>query len=158
MGSADPPDPAEAGPLPTRDELTKAWGDEILGKLKGRPRARFTVGRWLAVDDGQAVFAVPNEPHLRHAEEFRPDVEAVVSAHFHAKVPIRLVVDPDGQQDRGEPGPGPARGGRDSPPGAPEDDSELYDAHTLAEAPAGANTPEERLQEAFPGASWEVQE
>ena len=59
--------PARGGrrrrPTVSRDELVQLWGDGLLASLPGRARARFRVGRFVAVEDGTAVFALPNETH-----------------------------------------------------------------------------------------------
>ena len=159
--------------LPSRDELVQVWGDGLLAALPNRARARFRVGRFLDVDAGSAVFALPNETHRSYCEEVRLEVEAALGARFGTAVPIRLVVD-----DEAEEGPGttrPARAPRSAPPlsvgterasraaGAEgvadgagvADVPDLLDPAVLeAETePAGAGlTPQERLKQAFPGA------
>ncbi len=122
--------------MPSRDELTKAWGDRILASLPGRSKARFGAGRFIAVDGGTAVFAVPNEHYLARCEEVRGEVEAALSAHFGVPVPLRLAVE------------GPESLVAEVPP-----DPEPYDLEAGAEAPAAvASSPVERLRQAFPGA------
>ena len=79
----------------TRDQLVQLWGDGLLASLPNRARARFRVGRFLAVDDGTAVFALPNETHRSYCEEVRPEVETALGSHFGVPVPLRLVVDDD---------------------------------------------------------------
>jgi DNA polymerase-3 subunit gamma/tau len=155
---------------PSRDELVQVWGDGLLASLPNRARARFRVGRFLAVDGGAAVFALPNETHLSYCEAVRSEVESALSSRFGAPVPIRLVVDED-VDDEGRTPPktsGPRSARRDSAPAAgdapatgPEarsGDDELVDFldPEVLEAetePAGAGlSPEERLKQAFPGA------
>ncbi|HVM01443.1 MAG TPA: hypothetical protein VM263_02140, partial [Acidimicrobiales bacterium] len=129
------------GNLPSRDALTKAWGDGVLASLSGRAKARFGAGRFLAVEDGVAVFALPNSHYLGRCEEVRGEVEGVLAAHFATAVPLRLVVD--------APVPEPAAGG-DAPP-----HDEAFDAFAdegpRGDAPA-VTSPEEQLKRAFPGA------
>jgi len=92
--SVQPPQSATpAGEMPSRDELTKAWGDQVLDNLPQKARARFRVGRFTEVESGVAVFALPNPIHKDRCEELRSDVEQVLSAHFGAKVRIKLVVE-----------------------------------------------------------------
>ncbi len=183
-GSASPSPPVAAGAvatLPSRDELVQVWGDGLLAQLPNRARARFRVGRFLAVDGSEAVFALPNETHRSYCEEVRLDVEAALASRFGTPVPIRLVVDVEDLDEPGPPRParlppeatpavtpaGPRTGG--SPrPAAPapapapqsaalgnDDAPDLLDPAVLAAEtePAGAGlSPEERLKQAFPGA------
>jgi DNA polymerase-3 subunit gamma/tau len=149
--SADPPpaspagatDPgAPAAPLPTREEITMAWGDVILRQVEGRPR--LAGGRWLAVEDGVAVFALPNAAHLKRCEELRPRVEAALAHHFGRPVPVRMVVDPGG----------PARNSEDVP--SPEEVADI-DLTELADAPSALPSGIDRILQAFPGATVEEQ-
>src|SRR5439155_23178690 len=88
---AAPPD-AVAGDLPSRDELTTAWGDVILAKL-ARKVSVWVKGRFAAVEDGAAVFALEDTNFLARAEKYQPDVEAALAAHFGRPVLLRLTVD-----------------------------------------------------------------
>ena len=165
--STAPPAPtaqAPAGTTPTRDELVQAWGDVLLAQLPSRARARFRVGRFLAVDGPTAVFALPNETHRVYCEEVRTEVERVLAGHFGTAVPMRLVVDAESDAGagpvaaRGTAPTGAARQGED--PGAagedaPEDESALLDPEVLAaetEPAVAGPSPEQRLKEMFPGA------
>jgi DNA polymerase-3 subunit gamma/tau len=132
---------APTGPLPTRDELTLAWGDHVLASLRGSAaKARFAGGRFVAVEDGAAVFGLPNAVHRDRCEECRTDVEAALAAHFGRPVPLRLVVDT-----------GPVAPPADSSSHLPEDDGPV-DVHDLVDAPAETVTGVDRLTQAFPGA------
>jgi DNA polymerase-3 subunit gamma/tau len=152
--------------LPSRDELVQVWGDGLLAELPNRARARFRVGRFLDVDAGSAVFALPNETHRSYCEEVRLEVEAALGKRFGTSVPIRLVVD-----DEADDGPVPTRPAPASPSAPPtsvgttpapvtagvavDDSPDLLDPAVLAAEtePAGAGlTPEQRLKQAFPGA------
>ena len=86
--------------LPTRDELTLAWGDRVLGGLRPKVKMLFAAGRFLDDREGQAAFALPNATHVQRCEPLRADVEAALAAEFGRPVPLILVVD----------------GGVDSPP------------------------------------------
>ncbi len=142
--------------MPSRDELVQAWGDGLLTELSNRARARFRVGRFLAVEDGAAVFALPNDTHRSYCEEVRLEVEQLLGTRFGTSVPLRLVVD--------EEAPAAASTGRRAPapssPAEPEvelsdDDQALLDPVVLAAEtePAGAGlSPEQRLKQVFPGA------
>ena len=60
------------------------------------PRAakpRYAGGRFVAVDERGAVFALPNAAHRSRCEEHRAGVEQVLSDHFGRPVPLVLVVD-----------------------------------------------------------------
>ena len=133
--------------LPTRDELTKAWGDAVLGDLKGRARALYAAGRFLPNDGGHAVFALPDATHRDRCEPLKADVEAALANHFGRAVPLQLVVD-----DR-RPATPSATPDRDV-----EDDAVAYEQIAeLRDAPPDTNaSPAERIKSAFPGAE-EVQ-
>ncbi|MDP9386995.1 MAG: hypothetical protein M3Q48_03485, partial [Actinomycetota bacterium] len=133
---------------PSRDELTKAWGDLVLASLGGRAKARFGAGRFVAVDDA-AVFAVPNEHYLGRCQEVRAEVEAALSGHFGRPVPLRLVVD---RQGPGESSGSSGGHGHDPGPGMVEDYEDLVDLDRSHDAAATVTSPEDRLKQAFPGA------
>ena len=155
IGQDDPAEvPARPGPLPDREALVEAWGDGLLAALPARARARYRVGRFVAVEEGAAVFALPNGTHRSYCEEVRRDVEAALQGHFGVRVPLRLVVDDD-EQPASAGGAGPV-----APTPVPEeepldDEPDLLDPEVLAAEtePAGAALPvTERLKQAFPGA------
>ncbi|SVE53502.1 uncharacterized protein METZ01_LOCUS506356, partial [marine metagenome] len=54
---------------------------------------RFSAARFIDVQDGTAVMALPNEPHLRRCEDLRGELENVLAARFGGSLPVRLVVD-----------------------------------------------------------------
>jgi len=134
---------ASNGDLPSRDELTKVWGDELLSSLKPRVKALYAAGRFLPNDGDAAVIALPNEPHRQQCEGLRGDVEAALAARFGRAVPVRLVVDKD------PPGGAGPLGTRAS---ELEDDLGSIDLDALEDAPSAVASPEERLKQAFPGA------
>jgi DNA polymerase-3 subunit gamma/tau len=145
----------------SRDELVQLWGDSLLASLPGRARARFRVGRFVAVDAGTAVFALPNETHRSYCEDVRIEVETALGTHFGVPVPLRLVVDEESDGDgpiRAAPSrPGPAAAAAPPVVEAEPDDGhhDLLDPVVLAAQtdPAGAGlSPEEQLKQAFPGA------
>ena len=139
------PPPTSGAEAPSRDELTKAWGDTVLGTLKGRARALFAAGRFVGVEGDLAVFALPDPMHRDRCEPVKADVEAALAAHFGRRVALKLVAD--------------VRPSVDDAPGRDDtDDSVSYEQIAeLRDAPpvAGA-TPAERIKSAFPGAE-EVQ-
>jgi hypothetical protein len=126
------------GPLPSRDELTIAWGDRVLGQLSARAKALYKSGRFVSVEDGVAVYALPNAVHRERCERCRADVEQALEAEFGTRVPIRLVVDSDA-----------------APPAAVDDHDEdlSIDAEDIREAaPAAVTSPIDHVMQAFEGA------
>lgn len=137
--------PAVSGPIPSYDELAGAWSDGLLEQMSRKGRARFSAGRFTAVDDGTAIMGLPNEPHRKRCEDLRGELEAVLADRFGATVPVRLVVD-DGSADR-------ASSTRSTPEQRkPEADDEV-DLSALVDADAAEGSAVERLTEAFPGAA-----
>ncbi len=84
--------PRQAAALPERDQLVQAWGDHVLRGLPARAKALYSAGRYVSVEDGAAVFSLPNASHCERCEEVRPVVEEALSAHFGVRIPLRLVV------------------------------------------------------------------
>jgi hypothetical protein len=124
---------------PDRDELVKAWGDTVLSGLKGRARARFRAGRFVAAEGGVATFALPDEIHRSYSEECRVDVEAALAAHFGVPVRLRLVVDDESADSSSSTA---TSSEADDPP----------DPDELTDAPPGSSSIEARLLQTFPGA------
>ena len=165
---ATAPAPGAARPV-DRDGLTEAWGDGILQSLPARAKARYASGRFVAVDEQGAHFALPNAAHRDQCVEHQGLVEAALAAHFGTEVRLVLVVDDDArrrqrrqrrqrqQRRRIAPArPGPPAGDASPAEAPPADDDEIVDpaefvaAGSPAEETAAA---EARLLEAFPGAS-----
>ncbi|MEA2422703.1 MAG: polymerase subunit gamma/tau [Thermoleophilaceae bacterium] len=134
---AAPKAAAATGALPTRDELTLVWGDTLLALLPRGAKPRFAGGRFVAVDERGAHFALPNEPHRRRCEEMRADVERVLAEHFGRPVPLVLEVEGAAPQ---------------APPSVADEVIEIEDVHALDDAPPDDRTSIDRLAEAFPGA------
>jgi DNA polymerase III subunit gamma/tau len=131
--------PVPTGELPDRESLTLAWGDTILDQLKPGVKAKFRGGRW--VDADTPTFALPTDIHRKRCEEFRLDVQEVLTAHFGVRVPLTLVTD-GSTLARSE----PVRAvDADDVVEDVGDVSELEDAGPVASGAA-------RLLEAFPGA------
>ena len=142
-GSPPGPAPAPASSrLPTREELTIAWGDSILSGLRPGVKIYLSSGRFIGVDAAAATYAVPDRGLLARAEANRAEVEAAVSAHFGRSVPLRLVLDEAG----------PVGAVADAPSEPALDDATTIDLNDLVDAPAAVLSPEQRLLEAFPGA------
>jgi DNA polymerase-3 subunit gamma/tau len=140
---------APSGDLPSRDEITLAWGDTIRPALSQRVRSRWA-GRFLDVTAEGAIYALPNAITCDRCEEGRSEVEAALAAHFGRSVPVRLVVD-----DQSSP-PSDALDPAAMRHGAGESDAEadieaIGPVHELADA-GDALDGVARLSEAFPGA------
>ena len=134
---------APAGPATpvTLEELVAAWGDDLLDRLGRKARARFSAARFVSVEDGTAVMALPNEPHMRRCEDMRSDLEKVLSEKFGGTVPVKLVVDGDV-----------------SAPVVPEvvatpANEESIDMDELVDADMSEGSAVEKLTQAFPGAA-----
>ncbi len=93
--AANGPAPAPAGGATAldRDSLTEAWGDGILQSLPARAKARFASGRFVAVDQQGAHFALPNAAHREQCTEQLPLVEAALAEHFGTPITLVLVID-----------------------------------------------------------------
>lgn len=145
---AQQPPAADTGPLPSREELTIAWGDSILPKLRPGVKVYVSAGRFVDVDEGAAVYALPDKGLLTRAEPLVAEIQAAMAAHFGRPVPLRLVLEPATGSTRDGVGP-PAAETRESE----VDLSDIGDVRELRDAPAtAAVSPEQRLLEAFPGA------
>ncbi|HTW11051.1 MAG TPA: DNA polymerase III subunit gamma/tau [Acidimicrobiales bacterium] len=134
--------PLSAVALPSRDDLTKAWGDSVLGKLARPAQVYLGGGRFIESSGATAIFALPDRGLLERSAHFLPEVEKALAAHFGQPVPLRLVLDPGATAARPPGGPAPAE----------EEDFDLDEVRELADAPAAPAVPvEQRILEAFPG-------
>jgi DNA polymerase III subunit gamma/tau len=144
------PEPAVAarGHLPDRDELVQAWGDTILRSLPVRAKALYSAGRFSAVEDGTALFALPNAAHRDRCEEVRSMVEEKLAEFFAIAVPVRLVVDGDESSSTVRSG-----GGRQpASAAATVVEDEDFDPNDEVVDVAVESVVEARLLQAFPGA------
>ncbi len=158
---------------PTRDDLVIAWGDHVLANLRPRARATYNSGRFVSLDDGVAVFALPNAAHVEHAAPLVQEVAAAISAQVGTPISLRLVTDSSAGDDataaRGEdpppasspasdrprPSAPPSRAQVEPPPADPDD--EMADLEDLQPGEAvgphdSVSWAEGRLLEVFPGA------
>jgi DNA polymerase III subunit gamma/tau len=139
-----------------RDTLTQAWGDGILGGLPARAKALFSAGRFVAVVEGSAEFALPNAAHRDRCEELRPLVEAALTKHFGQPVPLVLVID-DGREGAPAATTSPRRdpGGFTPHAEAPiPEELEVQDLRAATDVEADqASAAHTRLLDAFPGTS-----
>src|SRR5581483_5943527 len=130
----------DSADLPTRDELTLAWGDVLLAKIPRAAKARYSAGRFVEVGNEGAVFALPNEPHREKCEEFRPAASPgtpVARGPATRPPPARSATlptpEPEPEQHQHEP-------------------EEIIDVDDLVDAPPDNRTSVDQLTEAFPGA------
>jgi len=137
--------PTDTATTLTRDELVLAWGDDLLDGLGRKARARFSAARFVAVEDGTAVMALPNEPHMRRCEDMRPELEKALADRFGVAVPVRLIVDGDTRQSVREPAM--------VTPAVDEAVDEAVDLDGLVDADIAEGSAVEKLTQAFPGAS-----
>ena len=136
-----------ASSLPSRDELTKVWGDVLLDKLSRPAKVYLANGRFVEVKDGAAVFALPDAGLLARANNFLNETEGVLTAHFGRRVPLRLVL------DSGAAAAAPSGG---ASPGD-EETYDLDDVADIVDAPTAPALPaEERILQAFPGSVLDV--
>ena len=136
-----PDGPAAASePLPTREELTLAWADHILGRLRPVAKGLFGAGRFAAVDDDAVTFALPTDAMRRKCESRRHEVEAALADFLGRPARLRLTVDglttadvTDGEVSE-------------------SDAAEAVDLDELADVPPDSRSQLDRLSEVFPGA------
>jgi DNA polymerase-3 subunit gamma/tau len=158
------PTPAPAD-QPTRDDLVEAWADSILPSLRPRVRAIYQVGRWTALRDGTAVFALPNAAHVQHAAAIENDVSDAISAHFGTRIRLELVTDTDAAPPAGSlpatPTSTPTSTATRQRSAEPPDEHAAAEfdavpdpdpATIVAEPHDTASWAEHRLREVFPGA------
>jgi DNA polymerase-3 subunit gamma/tau len=83
---------ASSEPMPSRDDLTLAWGDHVLAHLPAGARALYKSGRFVDVEGDAAIYALPNAMHRDRCESKRVEVEGVLESHFGRPIGLRLVV------------------------------------------------------------------
>jgi DNA polymerase-3 subunit gamma/tau len=145
---------AQTGQGVDRDRLTQAWGDGVLHSLSARAKALYSAGRFVAVDDKGAQFALPNAAHRDRCVELAPQVEAALTEWFKTPLRLVLVVD-DGHGGSSSNGSVPAPVPQ-SPTTDPALEFDDEDPGELETAPAVEDHQAEavdRLLQAFPGAS-----
>ena len=63
----DAPAPQASGPMPSRDELTLAWADNVLASAQGHGEGVVRSGRFVSSEDDAAVLALPRRRTSRSA-------------------------------------------------------------------------------------------
>jgi DNA polymerase-3 subunit gamma/tau len=150
---------AIAGVAIDRDSLTQAWGDGLLHSLPARAKALYSAGRFVAVDEKGARFALPNAAHRDRCMELALQVEASLSAHFDTPIHLILVVE-GGQEGPSSSGvsetvAAPSYDGGNPSPHA-EDELEEEDPENFQAVPTTddhQSAAVDRLLQAFPGTS-----
>ena len=139
--------------MPSRDELTLAWGDQLLDQLPRGTKAIFSTGRFVDGDGSAAVFALPTAPPATTARRSgptsrrrSPPTSAGRCRSGSSPMPT------SGDAPAAEARPAGSKGGR-SRPAAVEEHEEVAvgEVRGLEDAP-DAGTGAQRLAEAFPGA------
>lgn len=127
--------------------MVMAWGDDLMDRLSRKARARFSAARFIDVQDGTAVMALPNETHRRRCEELRGELENVLAARFGGSLPVRLVV------EDGSPAPTPVAKPRPVAVDESKVADESIDLDDLVDADVAEGSAVDRLTQAFPGAA-----
>ena len=140
--------PASRAALPTSGDLVAAWDEGLSDMLSKKARARFSAARFVAVQDGSAVMALPNEPHRRRCAELVSEVESVLAARFGVPIPVTLTVD-DSQVAPGR----KASSTKSELSSSTDVTDEVIDPDELVDADESDGSAVEKLTEAFPGAS-----
>jgi DNA polymerase III subunit gamma/tau len=128
-----------SGPI-DRDALALAFGDVVMPALKGMAKAIYSGGRFVAVTDQGAVFALDNAPTRDRAEKYRTDVEAALGAHLGSPVHLVLIDAKDADRHQGAGGSAPAAAGASAPDPAAAADTTAADDSTASDDTASDDT------------------
>jgi DNA polymerase-3 subunit gamma/tau len=140
--AAPAPAPVSGGAFPALEQLRDAWSVAILTTLTNKAKARFSGGRFVAVDGDLVQFGLPNAAHASRCEECRPEVEAALSSHFSTPIRLEIIVDGDAVAPRAP--------GRPAP--LPDDDlDQAMDMSELVDAESTATSSVDRIAQVFPG-------
>jgi len=137
----------------SRDQLALDW-PEVLERISKRARARLNAGRWQAMVDSVASFAVPNEPHRQRCLEFVPEIETALGEHYGTSVTVRLVTEAEvgsGSGGNQQPAAGDLAPASDDP-AVPVEADEEHDLDDTIPAEGRPHDSVSRITEAFPGA------
>ena len=77
-----PPPSAHRAARPGHACSSRRGATTCSASLPARAKALFSAGRFVAVEDGAAAFALPNAAHRDRCEDVRPVVEEALAAHF----------------------------------------------------------------------------
>ncbi len=151
---------AGATALPSRDELTKAWGDAVLEKLSQAAKLFLSNGRFVEAGSRDAVFALPAGGLLERARDHQQEAEGALAAYFGRPVPLRLVPDSVAKPYQGPTSPASASStssvsSASSTSSASSASYDGYDLDDLVDSTEATPLPivpvEERILQAFPG-------
>jgi hypothetical protein len=120
----------------------------VLAGLGARAKSCYASGRFAAVDDGAAVFVLPEANMRRRCEEIRPEVESALAARFGFPVPLLLVTEADAPAPQLQ-APGPRRS--QSPGFTDVEVLSRADVMELPDASTRFASAHQRLLEKFPG-------
>lgn len=124
----------------------------VLPGLRAPAKAACQDGSFVSVDAGSAVFELGVGVPERHAERFRPDVQAALSEHLGAPVALRFVPSGGAAAAGSDPAPGQTTGPGGGDALDDSDDVLEIDITELEDADDVAETGIDRLTRAFPGA------
>lgn len=82
-----------SGPLPSRDEMTVAWGNEIFDTLSPPLKRRFSVARFLESQGDAVRLAMSAAAVSSITAEQHQEVEARLAEHFGYRVAVHLTED-----------------------------------------------------------------
>lgn len=82
-----------SGPLPSRDEMTVAWGNEIFDALSPALKRRFSVARFLESEEDAVRLAMSAAAVSSVTAEQHQEVEARLTEHFGYRVAVLLAED-----------------------------------------------------------------
>ena len=86
-------DSIPSGPLPSRDEMTVAWGNEIFDTLSPPLKRRFSVARFLESQGDAVRLAMSAAAVSSITAEQHQEVEARLAEHFGYRVAVHLTED-----------------------------------------------------------------
>ena len=78
---------------PSRDEITKAWGNVVLRSLTQKARLAFQEGRFLDSEPGTALVALPSKGVIERAHEHVDEVIKALSSHFGVRLEVVVTLD-----------------------------------------------------------------
>jgi hypothetical protein len=99
-----------------RDAVVMAFGDHVVGRLRGIAKALFSNGRFVSVGPGGAVVALENAHTVKQAGKYVAEVENLLAEALGQPMPITLVTEAEAGSAAPTTPPSPS-----SPGGEPED-------------------------------------